>query len=588
MADLSSGQQTLTIEQYLELGLRHHTAGRLPEAEGMYQRILQSDPNQPAALHLLGVIAHQVGKNDVAVDLITKAVSVKPDYAEAHNNLGNVLNKLQRPEEAVASYHRAIAINPDYAEAHNNLGNALKEQGRLEEAVASYRKAIAIDADCADAHNNLGIVHEEQGWPDDAIARYRNAISIDPDRVEVHYNLGNALVKQGRFDEAVASYRKVIASQPGFAQAHNNIGAAFYELNNMDEAAASYQKALEINPNFADAHKNLGDCFVDLGNLDEAIAHYRNAIAANPDCVEAYNGLGLAFHQLGRGDEAIASYRKALVIMPTNAVARVALAINSWIHAQWEECINHNDMLSNLTEEPFTRRNTTFVFPFHLLLKKLTEARNKNPLKFTPFKNLPVLFTIGESHCLPPAHTTVHLNDRDYRAEPKIIFGCKAWHLGNASKNKYKDQFERIANSLASGATAVVMFGEIDCRLDQGILRHHKKTGGDLPSSIRDLVESYVDYVTKILGPRGITPIFYGVPAPIDEVYCEPAADQSLLNDVIEEFNKMLAKESGKRGLHFLDVYALTLAADEQYRKQIFLESMHMHPSVLGRLTQQL
>ena len=87
--DSSSEQQTLIIQQSLELAVRHHNEGRLPEAESIYQQILQVDSNQPVALHLLGVIATQVGKYDDAVDLITRAVTIKPDNAEAHNNLGN-------------------------------------------------------------------------------------------------------------------------------------------------------------------------------------------------------------------------------------------------------------------------------------------------------------------------------------------------------------------------------------------------------------------------------------------------------------------------------------------------------------------
>ena len=99
--------QTLTIQQAIDLAVQHHNSGRLPQAETIYQQILQADPNQPVAMHLLGVIARQVGKNDVAVDLITKALALKPDYAEAHNNLGNALQELGKLEEAVASYHKA-------------------------------------------------------------------------------------------------------------------------------------------------------------------------------------------------------------------------------------------------------------------------------------------------------------------------------------------------------------------------------------------------------------------------------------------------------------------------------------------------
>ena len=93
-ASSSLEQQAPTIQQSLDLAVQHHTAGRLPEAENIYQQILQSDPNQPVALHLLGVIAHQVVKHNTAVDLITKALAIKPNYIEAHNNLGLAFNEL--------------------------------------------------------------------------------------------------------------------------------------------------------------------------------------------------------------------------------------------------------------------------------------------------------------------------------------------------------------------------------------------------------------------------------------------------------------------------------------------------------------
>ncbi len=149
------GQQSLTIQHALESALQHHASGRLPQAESIYQGILQTDPNQPVALHLLGVIAHQVGKNDIAVDLITKALTIKPDYAEAHNNLGLSLQDLGKLDEAIASYRKALTIRPNFAEAQNNLGNALKDIGKLDEAVTSYHRAVAIKPDYAKAHSNL-------------------------------------------------------------------------------------------------------------------------------------------------------------------------------------------------------------------------------------------------------------------------------------------------------------------------------------------------------------------------------------------------------------------------------------------------
>ena len=118
------GHQTHSIPEALSLAGEHHSAGRLPQAESIYQKILQIDPAQPIALHLLGVLAYQVGKNDVAIDLIKKSLVIEPDYVEAHNNLGNAFQEQRRLDDAVASYHKALAIRPELAEAHNNLGNA--------------------------------------------------------------------------------------------------------------------------------------------------------------------------------------------------------------------------------------------------------------------------------------------------------------------------------------------------------------------------------------------------------------------------------------------------------------------------------
>ena len=138
-------QQTLTIQQAIDLGVQHHNAGHLPEAENIYNQILKAEPAQPVVLHLLGVIAHQVGKNDITVDLISKALAIKPDFAEAHSNLGNALKDLGKLDEAVTSYNKALTIKPDLAEAHSNLGITLHEMGKTTDAFNYHRRAIALN-----------------------------------------------------------------------------------------------------------------------------------------------------------------------------------------------------------------------------------------------------------------------------------------------------------------------------------------------------------------------------------------------------------------------------------------------------------
>ena len=52
---MTEQEQTLCLQQAIDLAVQHHNAGRLSQAETIYNQILQSNPDQPIALHLLGV-----------------------------------------------------------------------------------------------------------------------------------------------------------------------------------------------------------------------------------------------------------------------------------------------------------------------------------------------------------------------------------------------------------------------------------------------------------------------------------------------------------------------------------------------------
>ena len=247
-ADTNSKPQTLTLQQALDLAVEHHTSGDLPRAESIYNQILQSDPNQPQALHLLGVIAFQGGDNERAIELIEKALSIHPDYAEAHSNLGNVLKKLGRIDEAIARYKRALALKPDYAEAYSNLGIALKELGQVEEAAASYEKAIKLKPDYAEAYNNLGIILRDFHKLDKAFDCCQQAIEFKPNYVDAHLNIGLILYDLGKLEEAVASYRRVLSIQPKHVKALWLLGNLLADLRKPEEALAYNRRAVEIDP----------------------------------------------------------------------------------------------------------------------------------------------------------------------------------------------------------------------------------------------------------------------------------------------------------------------------------------------------
>jgi predicted O-linked N-acetylglucosamine transferase (SPINDLY family) len=233
----------------LEIAFRYHMSGQLQQAAEAYQKILETSPDNPRVLHLLGVIADQTGQTDKAVELMKRALQIDPKDPACHCDLGLALQNGGKHKEAINFYGKAIALRPDFVEAHNNLGYSLEAQGRLNESISCYRKAIALR----------------------------------PDFVEAHNNLGNALRKQGNLEEAISCYKRATQLRPNFAKAYNNMGSAFRSQGKLKEAVSCYQKAVSISPMFAEAYNNMGNLFLDEGQVDEAIFNFNKSLEIQAD-----------------------------------------------------------------------------------------------------------------------------------------------------------------------------------------------------------------------------------------------------------------------------------------------------------------
>jgi protein O-GlcNAc transferase len=315
------------IAELFAAGVTHHQAGRLPQAEACYRRVLAAQSDHADALHLLGLMSHQVGRHDIAVDLITQAIRRNATSPVYFSNVGSALQHLGRIDEAVAAYRQAIHLKPDFAEAHCNLSGALLGQGKLHEAAAAGREAIRINPDLAEAHANLGKALREGGELDKAVAAFLQAIRIRADFAEAHSNLGTALDAQGKLVEAVAAFREAIRVKPNFAEAFCNLGNSLRRQGKLDEAVAACREAIRINPGFAQAHANLGNLLRETGELDAAIAACSTAIRINPMLAGAHCNLGAALYDQGKPDEAVPAYGRALSLQPGNADALLNLVV---------------------------------------------------------------------------------------------------------------------------------------------------------------------------------------------------------------------------------------------------------------------
>ena len=90
-----------------------HEQGRFDEAESLYRQILQTAPDNPDVLNLLGLVAQAKGVHNEAVELFYQAIRKAPAHAPFYFNLALSLDMWGKPYEAIDAYQKALKLKPD-------------------------------------------------------------------------------------------------------------------------------------------------------------------------------------------------------------------------------------------------------------------------------------------------------------------------------------------------------------------------------------------------------------------------------------------------------------------------------------------
>ena len=101
-----------TATESLKTAVAHHDAGRLAEAEAIYRSLLEQDPRDANAWHLLGVLSHQQGRATVAIDYISRALSLSEGHPTWHFHLGCALSESGELARAADCFRQAIVGDP--------------------------------------------------------------------------------------------------------------------------------------------------------------------------------------------------------------------------------------------------------------------------------------------------------------------------------------------------------------------------------------------------------------------------------------------------------------------------------------------
>ena len=269
-------------DQTIEQARQYAEAGDLERAATLCTDRLAARPDDPDALHLLGVLRCAGGDADAAVSLIQRAIAIDGGSAKHFSNLGNAFKAQGNPTEAATALQRATALDPGFEDAHFNLGVLLEEQGRLAEAASEYQQTIDINPAHADACHNLGVVLRREGRIEAALAACQRAVSLNPASAGSRFNLGLCQQATGRLDEAAASFAHSIRLGGRFAPVYLALGDARASLGQYAQALEAFEEAARLEPARLESIADLAFRLESENRLEDAQAAVQSGLVFDP------------------------------------------------------------------------------------------------------------------------------------------------------------------------------------------------------------------------------------------------------------------------------------------------------------------
>lgn len=319
------------------LGLMRLQQGRHQEACDYLGQAVKISPNEVGALMNYGMALRASGQAEEALKIFERVLEIHPNMVEGLYNRGVALADLKRFEMALEAYDRALVIQPEMAAAQANRAATLAAMGRMDDALIGYDRLLAMQPSNAIALNQRGLVRRNLGQYSQALADYDRALALNPDFTEAIYNRGVVLLDLERAADALAMFDAIQEAYSNNAEMWNNRGVALWNLKRPDEALLCYERALSLELAFAEAWGNRGLAMRDMGRYEEARASFETVLTLQPNNTVAMNSHGNVLRDMKKYDEAINSYSAALAIRPNYAEALINRGYTYWALKQFDE-----------------------------------------------------------------------------------------------------------------------------------------------------------------------------------------------------------------------------------------------------------
>lgn len=295
--------QALTIQPDLHqvrlaLAFAHFRAGRFGPAEREAARVVAGVPDDPKALHLLGLSRLKLDRTGDGVASLEAALRADAKNAAAAQTLATAYIRLGDVDKAEAllagplassgtaeaglvrgmirnargDYHaaleelkRASELTDRLPMLHTQRGYALMFLSRPEEAADAFLAALAQDPEDFEASGYLGWLYLREKRHQEASAHLQAALRQRPDSSALLYMIAQVYRADGENEQAAGVLERVVAQRPEFIPARVLLATTYSRLKRAEDYAREQAIIRELTRNEQDRNLATEPGDVDAG-----------------------------------------------------------------------------------------------------------------------------------------------------------------------------------------------------------------------------------------------------------------------------------------------------------------------------------
>ncbi len=315
---------SVMVKQIFYSALREKTIENFTLAAEQFNRVLQIDHSNTAAMYELANLKKLKGGYADAQSLMERAVMLSPNNEWYWLSLADCYEKSNNIPKLEIAFTQLIRLNPDKADYYFDKANALFIEKKYDEALSIYGRIEKLTGLTDDILAGRQKIYLKQGKVDQAAAEIQEMITANPTQVRYVLLLAEIYNSNGLNDKALKALDAAEKTFPSNGQLHLALADIYRDKKNYQACFDELKLAFAVTDlNIESKIKILAGYLPKFPDPDaEASATELSRIitVAHPADARAYATYGDILFQTGKYKEAKVAYKKAIQLNGNNYI----------------------------------------------------------------------------------------------------------------------------------------------------------------------------------------------------------------------------------------------------------------------------